>query len=216
MTDNIIPSQDRSKESKERILNIALELFANNGFDKTSTREIAKKANVNISAIKYYFGDKESLYKTVYRLFVGPSKEHRDNYQRHESLEKQLEQMFSIILFVFKEKNNKYGRKLHMREQLDPMGLWLEDIENDIKPKHYQLNSLIKKEIPLMNDDDVNRLAFSIVSLFLGLFVNQDVINAMNPKLITEESSLIKWKNQLISYAKAMVEIEKSKYKEKI
>lgn len=216
MNENIIPSQDRSKESKERILSVALELFANNGFDKTSTREIAKKANVNISAIKYYFGDKESLYKTVYRSFVGPSKEHRDNYQRHESLEEQLEQMFSIILFVFKEKNNKYGRKLHMREQLDPMGLWLEDIENDIKPKHYQLNSLIKKEIPLMNDDDVNRLAFSIVSLFLGLFVNQDVINAMNPKLITEEDSLKKWKTQLISYANAMIEIEKKKYKEKI
>lgn len=216
MNENIIPSQDRSKESKERILSVALELFANNGFDKTSTREIAKKANVNISAIKYYFGDKESLYKTVYRSFVGPSKEHRDNYQRHESLEEQLEQMFSIILFVFKEKNNKYGRKLHMREQLDPMGLWLEDIENDIKPKHYQLNSLIKKEIPLMNDDDVNRLAFSIVSLFLGLFVNQDVINAMNHKLITEEDSLKKWKNQLISYANAMIEIEKKKYKEKI
>ena len=103
MNENIIPSQDRSKESKERILSVALELFANNGFDKTSTREIAKKANVNISAIKYYFGDKESLYKTVYRSFVGPSKEHRDNYQRHESLEEQLEQMFSIILFVFKE-----------------------------------------------------------------------------------------------------------------
>lgn len=214
MTENIIPSQDRSKESKERILNIALELFANNGFDKTSTREIAQKANVNISAIKYYFGDKESLYKTVYRSFVGPSKEHRDDYKKHETLESQLEQMFSIILFVFRESNNKYGRKLHMREQLDPMGLWLEDIENEIKPKHLQLNHLIKREIPLIDEDDVNRLAFSIVSLFLGLFVNQDVINAMNPKLITEESSLIKWKNQLIDYAKAMVEIEKRKYKE--
>lgn len=127
--------------------------------------------------------------------------------------------MFSIILFVFRESNNKYGRKLHMREQLDPMGLWwLQDIENEIKPKHLQLNYLIKREIPLIDENDVNRLAFSIVSLFLGLFVNQDVINAMNPKLITEESSLIKWKNQLIDCANAMVEIEKKnirKYNEK-
>lgn len=53
------------KDSKTRLLEVALKLFATKGFDGVSTREIGKKAQVNISAIKYYFGGKEELYVAV-------------------------------------------------------------------------------------------------------------------------------------------------------
>ena len=36
-------------------------MFAENGFDGTSIRDIAKDANVNIAMISYYFGSKEKL-----------------------------------------------------------------------------------------------------------------------------------------------------------
>ncbi len=48
-----------SKE--ENILFAAEKLFAEKGFEGTSTREIAKAANVNISMISYYFGSKENF-----------------------------------------------------------------------------------------------------------------------------------------------------------
>lgn len=47
------------------LLNVASKLFSQFGYDKTSTREIAKKAKVNISMIAYYFGGKEGLFKQV-------------------------------------------------------------------------------------------------------------------------------------------------------
>lgn len=50
-----------SKE--ENILFAAEKLFAEKGFEGTSTREISKAANVNISMISYYFGSKEKLYE---------------------------------------------------------------------------------------------------------------------------------------------------------
>ncbi len=204
------PTQERSKDSKERILKIALELFANNGYDKTSTRDIAEKANVNISAIKYYFGDKHSLYETVYKSFIGPPPEKRKNFKTKDTLGQELEQMFSLMLDPFtKSTEFKLGRKLHMREQLDPMGLWKHDIENEIKPKHNGIISLIKKEVKGISDDDANRLLFSIVSLSIGIFVNQDVILAINEKLINEENSLVIWKKRLTKYALAMIEVEK-------
>ncbi len=43
------------------ILQLAEKLFAENGFDGTSIRDIAKEANVNIAMISYYFGSKEKL-----------------------------------------------------------------------------------------------------------------------------------------------------------
>ena len=53
-------------EARNRLLDSALALFAEKGFAKTSTREIAQAAQVNIASISYYFGDKAGLYKAVF------------------------------------------------------------------------------------------------------------------------------------------------------
>ena len=48
-----------------RILTAALKLFAEFGFDGTSTRAVAEAADVNLAMIHYYFGSKEQLYHRV-------------------------------------------------------------------------------------------------------------------------------------------------------
>lgn len=53
-----------SKE--ENILFAAEKLFAEKGFDATSTREISTAANVNVSMISYYFGSKEQLLENLF------------------------------------------------------------------------------------------------------------------------------------------------------
>jgi len=47
------------------ILQVAEKLFAEDGFDGTSIRQIAKEAKVNIAMISYYFGSKEKLLETL-------------------------------------------------------------------------------------------------------------------------------------------------------
>ena len=53
------------KNSKQRILEAATKLFAQNGFDAVSTRKICKKASVNLCMISYYFGGKQELYDAI-------------------------------------------------------------------------------------------------------------------------------------------------------
>ncbi|MBC9794771.1 TetR family transcriptional regulator [Sinomicrobium weinanense] len=48
-------------EKQAAILEVAEKLFAENGFDGTSVRQIAREANINIAMISYYFGSKEKL-----------------------------------------------------------------------------------------------------------------------------------------------------------
>jgi len=48
-------------DTKTRIVEAALHLFALNGFEGTPTREIAKRAQVNISALNYHFRSKQNL-----------------------------------------------------------------------------------------------------------------------------------------------------------
>ncbi len=47
------------------ILQVAEKLFAQEGFDGTSIRDIAKEANVNIAMISYYFGSKEKMLEAL-------------------------------------------------------------------------------------------------------------------------------------------------------
>jgi len=52
-------------DKKQHILNAAEQLFAQNGYDSTSAREIAETAEVNAAMIAYYFGSKENLLKAI-------------------------------------------------------------------------------------------------------------------------------------------------------
>jgi len=52
-------------EKQIEILQVAEQLFAEEGFDGTSVRDIAKKANVNVAMISYYFGSKEKMLESL-------------------------------------------------------------------------------------------------------------------------------------------------------
>jgi AcrR family transcriptional regulator len=52
---------------REYILEKAEKLFAANGYDATSVRDIAAEANINVAMISYYFGCKEKLIEELFR-----------------------------------------------------------------------------------------------------------------------------------------------------
>lgn len=58
----------KEKDTKQRILEVANRLFAERGFSGTSIREIAKEAEVNLSAVNYHFTNKETLYSNVFEM----------------------------------------------------------------------------------------------------------------------------------------------------
>jgi len=47
---------------KQELVDVAIRLFGEQGFDATSTRQIASVAGTNMSNITYHFGGKEGLY----------------------------------------------------------------------------------------------------------------------------------------------------------
>jgi AcrR family transcriptional regulator len=53
------------KEAKQRIFDAAASLFAQKGYDAVGVREIAKKADVNISMINYYYREKAGILKEI-------------------------------------------------------------------------------------------------------------------------------------------------------
>ncbi|OBT13479.1 TetR family transcriptional regulator [Vibrio sp. UCD-FRSSP16_10] len=52
-------------ETKQKIIEVAESLFAENGFKETSLRRITGGANVNLASVNYHFGDKKTLIRAV-------------------------------------------------------------------------------------------------------------------------------------------------------
>lgn len=55
----------RMDSTKERIREVALDVFAERGFEGTSTREICSRAGVNGAALNYHWRSKEQLWEAV-------------------------------------------------------------------------------------------------------------------------------------------------------
>jgi AcrR family transcriptional regulator len=61
-----------SAESRERLLTVAAELFAEHGYEATTVREIGRRADLDPTLIARYFGSKAALYLESLRR-GGPS-----------------------------------------------------------------------------------------------------------------------------------------------
>ncbi len=55
----------KSKKTEQRIFEVAKQLFLEKGVDRTSVREIASKAGINLALMNYYFRSKENLFDKI-------------------------------------------------------------------------------------------------------------------------------------------------------
>ena len=198
-------------KARQNLLHAALRLFAEKGFSKTSTREIAQAASANIAAISYYFGDKAGLYRAAFTEPLGCTEDQRALYdQPGFTLRQSLQAFIGSFLAPMKQGELvQQCMRLHFREMLEPTGVWAEEINNDIKPAHAALVAVLVRHLGLSSADDaLHRLAFSITGLPLQLFIARDCVQAISPQLIETPEAIDAWADQMVRYAEAMVSIE--------
>jgi len=199
------------EQSRERLLRAGLRLFAQQGFAKTSTREIAEAANTNVAAISYYFGDKAGLYRAVFLEPLDAEPQDLSGlFNGTCTLLEGLRCMFAGFIEPLKhDETARLCIKLHCREMLEPTGLWEEEIDNGIKPMHAALVALLCREFGLKRpDDEVQRLAIGIAGLGVHLFVSRDVIEALAPQLSATPEAVDLWGERLLMYAQALIAAE--------
>jgi TetR/AcrR family transcriptional regulator, regulator of cefoperazone and chloramphenicol sensitivity len=208
-TDSQRPPRTDGEASRARLLQAGLRLFAQQGFSKTSTRELAEAAQVNVAAISYYFGDKAGLYRATF--LSTPD----DDLARYSDPALTLAQALRGFYEGFLEplKHGDTARlcmKLHVREMLEPTGLWAQEIEHSIKPMHDQLLQVLCQHLGVAEADaDVQRLAVCLAGLGVHLHVSHDVIDQLAPGLGDSTAALAQWADRLVMFGLAMVDAEK-------
>ena len=61
-----------STKTKEQIITVAEQMFAERGFAGTTLRNIVSEAGVNLAAVHYHFGSKEELFRAAVARFARP------------------------------------------------------------------------------------------------------------------------------------------------
>lgn len=90
-----------------QILQVAESLFAEKGFDGTSIREIAKKAQINIAMVSYYFGSKEKLLESLIFFRTSDLKMQLENlFSENLSPMQKIEKL--IELYITRLNKNRY------------------------------------------------------------------------------------------------------------
>lgn len=68
---------DPKVATKQRLIEAAEALFADEGFDRVSVRDITTKAGANVAAVNYHFGSREGLVAIVLARYLSPVNEER-------------------------------------------------------------------------------------------------------------------------------------------
>jgi AcrR family transcriptional regulator len=71
-----------SADTRQRLIDAAAVLFADQGFENVTVREICKASSANVAAVNYHFGDKAGLYRAVVTFAIQIMQETNELSQR--------------------------------------------------------------------------------------------------------------------------------------
>jgi AcrR family transcriptional regulator len=175
------PGGDQAGAStRDRILDVALDLFTDQGFDGTSMREIAERLHLSKPAIYYHFASKEEILMALHmRLHeFGKAALARLSGQTvtlqiwGSLLNELLDQVLAQRkIFLMHERNQAALEKLHRKDH--------DDEHDDIQQRYRQALA-----DPSLSLRDRVRMACSLGAVFGGLLMAGDAFgNVSNAEL---------------------------------
>lgn len=87
-------------DAKQRILQTAKRLFAYQGFNATSVREICEEAGANVALVSYHFGGKDQLFRAIFENFFRP--ERYEAFERLKGNPKEAIKTFIHVLVAYR------------------------------------------------------------------------------------------------------------------
>ncbi len=170
-------------DTRLRMLRVAGPIFADNGFEGTTVREICAAADVNVASVNYHFGGKETLYIQTIEFA------HQVRLQRVPPAEWPLEASPADKLMIFVttilnrilgEGNIGWETRLLMREMLQPTEACRPLMEEYVRPQWDQLLGVLDELLPSATTPHVrHQIAFSIVGQCLHYRLANELVTLL-------------------------------------
>ncbi|MEU5583342.1 TetR/AcrR family transcriptional regulator [Streptomyces huasconensis] len=163
-------NQQRRGDTRQRIQDVALELFAAQGYEKTSLREIAEHLEVTKAALYYHFKTKEAILTSIFEDLTRPIDEliewgHQQPQPPSLEIRQQVLRRYSEILvhaapfFRFMQENQATMRDLKAGESF--------------KERMFGLHEILKDPDAPMTDQV--RCFSALFTMHAGMFVLKDL-----------------------------------------
>ena len=153
-------------DTRQRILEAAGQTFAEKGFEDATVREICQRADANLAAINYHFGDKARLYVEVVKqahCHQGEIPEFPWTVET-SSEQKLTDFIFHMMSMMLATDRPSWHLELMMREMARPTDACSELVQSFIGPMFDTLLSIIREILPPRTSLETLRLhGFSIV-----------------------------------------------------
>jgi len=119
-------------DKKEYILDIAENVFAEFGYEGTSTRFLASQAGVNMAMLNYYFGSKDGLLKAVMERRISTMRQYLQEIKdKPISAADKLLRAFEVYINRITE-NKNFHRLIHREISLNQRAELVESISDNI------------------------------------------------------------------------------------
>jgi AcrR family transcriptional regulator len=182
--DEAMETQD---PTKVRLLQAAGEEFAEKGFDCARIRTICERAQANIAAVNYHFGDKEQLYVQAvleaHRCgFESEAGDEGDPGGAAEQLRGFIHHFLSRVLALHDP--DDWRHRLMMREMLHPTPASDILIREAIRPRYERLARILRRFCPEADERKLQALAFSVI----GQCIHYKMARPITERLVGTEA----------------------------
>ena len=179
--------QQRSLETRERLVEAALQVFASHGFEGATTREIARRAGVALAALPYHFTTKEALWRAAAdRIFARLAETFRRRLEGLEGVD--LATRLRLILrdFVRFQAANPDLHRFMIQEGIarTPRLEWL--VETHIRPLYDAIRAMVEAAqrvgmAPLGRPEHLHYMLIGAASSVYALAAEFQLLTGENP-----------------------------------
>lgn len=153
--------------TKDKILNVAIDLFSTNGYNEVSIREIAKEVGIKDASIYYHYSKKEDILDSIFEYFIermnrtGTSEEHQEELLNKSPMD----------LYHFGSESVKY--QFSSIKMIKIMRLIFIELYHNEKIRDFFQKKIIDEPITFW-------------TLLFQQFIDKKIIKHENPRQLTE------------------------------
>ncbi len=186
---------DEQDPTRDRILQAALESFAERGFKAATVREICSQADVNVASVNYYFRSKEALYREA---LVYSFKEADRKYPPVAFANDALPPEDRLHLFIrgllmrlMDEGQLGFHAKLMAREIADPTAALDYIVETVMRPRFKALRDLLPHFVGEgWHATDIDRFILGVIGQCLVYRHARPMVERLCPAAISSPGAI--------------------------
>jgi AcrR family transcriptional regulator len=158
--------------TRERLVQVARQLFAERGFHHVTVRDIIQEAGANLAAVGYHFGDKLGLYRHVVEAEIAAmvklneslrarANDPRENVSAEEKIRIYIRNYLPRLMNP--EPHVEWAQRVFRHEMAQPTPIAQEIADKILKPRMRYLAELVAEAMGSdVSDKRVQLCAFSI------------------------------------------------------